>query len=130
MPLPLLSVQVKKTEPASLQGASESLAPAYYLTVTGTDFVSVTDDQGNSNTPIDDTFALRVPNVTYDLIGEKSVFVSMPTDKGYTIRFHTGSEPLNVDIVKGIDNSTPTDAVRYRDTVLPTGGHCDVEVDA
>jgi hypothetical protein len=110
-----------RTAATRLQEPSHPPAPAYYLTVTGVDFVSVTDDQGNSNTQIDDTFALRVPNVTYNLIGDKAVFVSMPTDKAYTITFRVGSDPLNVEILKGLDNRTPTQAVRYRDAVIPAG---------
>jgi pimeloyl-ACP methyl ester carboxylesterase len=110
------------TVPPYTQGPSDpQKAPAYYLTITGVDFVSVTDDQGNSNTPIDDTFALRVPNVTYNLIGEKTVLVSMPTDKTYTIKFRVGSEPVSVEVLKGLDNNTPTQAVRYRDAVIPAG---------
>ena len=96
-------------------------ADAYYVTVKGVDFVSITDDQGNTNTRLDDTFALAVPNATYDLIGEKAVFVSTPADKTYTIRFQVGNEPINLEIVKGIDNVTLNEARRYRDAALPLG---------
>lgn len=115
-------MSARGTLAVSPQGPADSpKAPAYYLTVMGVDFVSVTDDQGNTNMPIDDTFALRVPNVTYNLIGEKAVLVSMPTDKTHRIEFRVGSEPVSIEILRGLDNSTPTQAVRYRDAAIPAG---------
>lgn len=96
-------------------------SPTYYLTVNGVDFVSITDDSGHTNTRIDDTFALPVPNVTYDLLGNQAILVSMPTDKTYTITFRSGANPIALELLKGIDNVTPTDAVRYQDLKLPTG---------
>jgi pimeloyl-ACP methyl ester carboxylesterase len=96
-------------------------AEGYYVTVRGVDFVSITDEQGNTNTRLDDTFAQPVPNVTYDLIGENAVFVSTPADKTYTIGFQAGTEPINLEIVKGTDNVTPNEARRYRDTALAPG---------
>lgn len=83
--------------------------------------MSITDDQGNTNTRLDDTFALPVPNASYDLIGEHSVFISTPADKTYTIGFQTRDEPVNLEIVKGVDNATVNEARRYRDIALPPG---------
>ncbi len=96
-------------------------SPTYYLTVNGVDFVSITDDAGHTNTRIDDTFALPVPNVTYDLLGDQAILVSMPTDKTYTITFRNGANPIALELLKGIDNITPTEAVRYQDLKLPSG---------
>lgn len=93
--------------------------PTYYLTVYGTDFVSITDDAGHSNTRIDDTFALPVPNVTYDLLSDRAVLLSMPTEKTYTVTFRTGLYPIAVEMLKGIDNITPTQMIRYVDLSLP-----------
>lgn len=96
-------------------------SPVYYVKVMGVDFVSVTDELGNTNAPIDDTFARPVPNVTYNLIGDKAVLISTPTDKTYTITFRVGSNPISLEVLKGIDNVNPTEAIRYRDIVLPAG---------
>jgi hypothetical protein len=43
----------------------------------------------------------------------------MPTDKSYTASFRVGATPLTVEIVKGVDNKTLTQAIRYLDVVLP-----------
>ena len=107
--------------PSSLQTSAPEIAPSYYVTVTGVDFVSVTDEAGNTNTQIDDTFAMSVPNVSYNLIGQKAVLVSMPADKTYTIKFRVGNEPISLSILKGLDNITPSQSVKYRDVVLPAG---------
>ena len=104
------------------------LNPSYYLTVTGVEFVSVTRQAGNTNTQINDTFALRVPNVSYDLIGPGSVFVSTPADKTYTFSFRVGSDPISLSILKGIDNITPSVAIRYRDAIIPAGATATLRV--
>jgi len=95
-------------------------AEAYYLRITGIDYLRVSDELGNSNTQIDDTFTVPVPNVTYNLMSEKAVFVSTPSDKRYTINFQTGTEPLNLEVLRGTDNTEPSQAFRYRDIELPS----------
>jgi probable HAF family extracellular repeat protein len=123
-----VSKSLRAMSPASLQTPNDEIAPSYYVTVTGVDFVSVTDEAGNTNTQIDDTFAASVPNVSYNLIGEKAVMVSMPADKTFTIRFRVGNEPISLSILKGLDNVTPSEALRYRDVVLPSGATVDFRV--
>lgn len=95
--------------------------PSYYVTLLGVDFVSITDEQGNTNTQIDEKFALQVPNVGYTLIGDQAVFLSMPSSGAYTMTFRVGDSPITLEALKGLDNVTPTDAVRYRDVELPAG---------
>ena len=107
--------------PNSIDVAEVTPAPSYFLNVTGVDFVSVTDELGNNNTPLDDTFALPVPGLTYDLIGEQSVAITLTPDKSYTIQFQNGPDPIALEVVKGIDKSAPTEAVRYQDLNLPAG---------
>lgn len=95
--------------------------PSYYVTVKGVAFVSITDANGNTNTPIDGTFALRVPNVSYDLLGEKAVLISIPTNQTYIMTFQVGTSPVMVESIKGINNIKPTQIIRYRDKTLPVG---------
>lgn len=95
--------------------------PSYYVTLKGVSFVSITDASGNTNTPIDGTFALKVPNVSYDLLGEKSVLISMPTNQTYTMTFQVGTSPVMVESIKGLNNVKPTQIIRYRDKTLPVG---------
>jgi pimeloyl-ACP methyl ester carboxylesterase len=114
----LYSTNVRLSNPQLL---SEPTSPSYYATFAGVEFVSITDESGNTNTPLDETFALPVPNVTYDLIGEQAVLVSMPADKTYILTFRVGNNPVSIDIRKGVDNINPSLSIRYRDLVLPTG---------
>src|SRR6266498_824088 len=95
--------------------------PTYYLNFTGVDFVSISDELGNKNTPIDDTFALPVPGLTYDVIGEHSVAITLSPEKNYTIEFQNGPDPIALEVVKGVDKETLTEAVRYQDLKLPAG---------
>jgi pimeloyl-ACP methyl ester carboxylesterase len=93
--------------------------PSYYLNFTGLDFVSISDELGNQNTAIDDTFALPVPGLTYDVTGEHSIAITLSPDKNYTIRFQNGPDPIAFEVVKGVDKETVTEAVRYQDLTLP-----------
>jgi pimeloyl-ACP methyl ester carboxylesterase len=93
----------------------------YYLTVTGVDFVRVTDEFGHANTPINDIFMLPVTNVNFDALGEEATLITLPTDQTYTITFRSGLEPLFVELIKGVNNVTPVEATRYRDLALPAG---------
>ena len=95
--------------------------PSYYLNITGVDYVSVSDELGNKNTPIDDTFTWAVPGVTYDVIGEQAVAISLTPTKTYTVQFQNGPDPITLEIVKGVDKSSATEAVRYQDLNLPAG---------
>lgn len=113
------------TGTAVRKGGLKRLRPAamgYYLTVIGTDFVSVADGRGNSNTTIDDTFAMPVPGIGYHLLGENAVMVTAPTHETYTYSFRPVKGSVTVELVKGVGNSSPVMAVRYVDVVLPPGG--------
>jgi len=112
---------IKSTFTALQEPEDPSKEPSYYLMISGVGFVSVADENGNTNTQVDDTFALPVPNLTYDLVGARSVFLSMPTDKTYTLNFQTGADPISLEVLKGVDNASPTEATRYRDVKLPAG---------
>jgi hypothetical protein len=95
--------------------------PSYYFSISGVDFVSISDEEGNTNATIDDVFTENVANVTYDGMGENSIRISTPTTHTYTLTFHPGTSPLAVEILKGINNTSPTVAIRYQDLTLPSG---------
>ncbi len=94
--LPPFTASIQQTGSPAYGSPRRPTQPSYYVTVKGVDFVSVTDEQGNTNTPIDDTFARSVPNVSYNLLGEKAVLISTPISQTYTMTFQVGASPLMV----------------------------------
>jgi len=106
-------------DPNWIDTAEVTPGPSYYMNITGVDFVSVSDEVGNNNAPLDDTFALAVPGMTYDVIGEQSIAISLSPSKTYTIKFQNGPDPITFEVVKGVDKSAATEAVRYQDLNLP-----------
>lgn len=109
-------MQASANEPAS-----PSIEEAYYVEGRGIDYINVTDAQGNSNTPLPGTpFGAKVPDVTYEL-GLNSIRLITPTDQTYTLTFRSKGEPMFLEVVKGVGNAAPTEAVRYLDLNLPMG---------
>ncbi len=104
----------------------------YYVTIVGTDRLEITDDLGNTNTPLgDDGFELAVPDVSYsggiysDVVNVGYHGLDMPADEGeYTIKFRTGTDSLDIEILKGVGNTSPNLAIRYIDLDLPPNVDC------
>jgi len=61
-----------------------------------------------------------LPDVTYDL-GLSSVSFVVPADQTYTQTFKSKGDPMALEVVKGVGNETPVQAVRYLDLNLPAG---------
>lgn len=111
--------------------ANESIMPPQtegnYLEVLGVQNLKITDNLGNTNTPINDDFEQVVPDVThspsfYD--GLYSHNVMFPTDRQYTIKFRTLNESIDIKLLRGIGNESPSYAVRYIDLDLPANVEC------
>lgn len=102
----------------------------YYLSISGGDRVSITDESGITNTPIGDAgFELGVPGVSFAggiYEGEGSYQeIAMPADEGaYTIKFRTGTDSIDIEILKGVGNTSPNLAIRYIDLELPADVEC------
>jgi pimeloyl-ACP methyl ester carboxylesterase len=103
---------------------------SYYVNATGVDYVKVTDSAGNTNTKVDDTFALPVPGVGYNQLGDKSALISVPADQTYTLSFQNGNEPVALEVVKGTSNDVPVEAVRYMDVQMPAGVQAKIQTTA
>lgn len=107
-----------------------SLKEGYYLSISGGSRVSITDESGNTNTPVGDAgFELGVPGVSFSggiYEGEGSYQeVSMPAEEGeYTIKFRTGTDSLDIEILKGVGNTSPNLSIRYLDLELPPNVDC------
>jgi pimeloyl-ACP methyl ester carboxylesterase len=52
-------------------------------------------------------------------VGEKSIWIGMPTTKTRVIAFHSDGTPLEVEIVKGIGYENISQIIRYQDLALP-----------
>lgn len=107
-----------------------ALKQAYYLSISGTSRVTITDENGNTNTPIGDIgFELGVPGVNFSggiYEGEGSYQeLSFPAEEGsYTIKFKTGTDSVDIEVLKGVGNVTPNLTVRYLDLELPPNVDC------
>jgi len=107
---------------AQASGNASSPAPiteSYYLTVSGGSYVTITDAFGNSNELLGDSMRLPVPNVGAATLNDRSVMFSLPVDQTFTVTFRSGNGPIAIEIVKGIDTRTLSEAKRYRDVNLP-----------
>lgn len=108
------------------------MAESYYVSVVGTERLEITDHLGNTNTPIGDAgFELSVPGVGYSGgIYSEPVHIGyhdldLPANEGsYTIKFRTGSDSIDIEVLKGTDNTSPNLAVRYIDLDLPPNVDC------
>lgn len=103
-------------EPTQVEGA-----PGYYLHATGIDFINVSDAYGNANTPADGIlFSSHVPGVDYE-VNENSIEITTPADQSFTLTFRSSGRPVLLELLKGVGNSEPSQAVRYLDLSLPAG---------
>jgi hypothetical protein len=49
----------------------------------------------------------------------------MPAEEGaYTIKFRTGSDSIDIEVLRGIGNTSPNLAIRYIDLQLPVNVEC------
>ncbi len=112
-----------------------------YLLIEGSaETLSISDDLGNTNTPINEFFEDKVPGVNYTPLyiegtpdGWYSHDLSLTTQRSHTIKFRTSSNPINVfeiGLVRGIGNDSPSYAVRYLDLELPPNVECLLTVNA
>lgn len=104
----------------------------YYITIEGVEKLNITDDVGNTNPDIgDDGFELAVPGISYaggiysDVVNVGYHGLAMPAEEGeYTIKFVTGSDSIDIEVLKGVGNSSPNLAIRYIDLDLPPNVEC------
>lgn len=113
-------------------GAGQSSSPAkqlgYYVTVLGVNFVEISDDDGNSNTRVDANH-FGVPGIySYDTLGRAAQLITTTTEKHLTFKFKTGNEPILVEVLKGVGNKRPQEAVRYRDVTISANVNVKIEL--
>lgn len=126
------SYEYKANSGLSLDQLRPPPGESYYVTIVGTDRLEITDDLGNTNTPIgDDGFELAVPDVGYsggiysEVVNIGYHGLDMPADEGeYTIKFRTATNSIDIEVLRGADDSSPNMAIRYIDLDLPANVEC------
>lgn len=126
------SYEYKASSGLSLKKLAKPKAEGYYITIEGVDRLEITDDEGNTNTPIgDDGFELAVPNVGYSGgIYDEAVNIgyhglTMPAEYGeFTVKFRTGTDSIDIEVLRGIGNTSPILAIRYIDLDVPANVEC------
>jgi hypothetical protein len=102
-------------EPASV--------PSWYLEIFGFEHLVVSDSHGNTDRLYTEGGAFQtVRDVSYTPVCADSncVMIVMPTSGGYTFKFKPAG-PMRLNLVRGVGNTRPDVAVRYRDLSLPQG---------
>ena len=56
-------------------------------------------------------------------MGDNAEQIVLPVSatQDYSVTFNSTDLPMVIKVVKGLDNVTPTDVIRYQDLVLPSG---------
>jgi pimeloyl-ACP methyl ester carboxylesterase len=101
----------------------EPTAPSYYVSVIGGASIVASDAQGHNTAPILGDVLGTVPGVETFHMGDNAEQIVTPVSatEDYSITFNSTDQPIALKIVKGLDNVTPTDVIRYQDLVLPLG---------
>jgi pimeloyl-ACP methyl ester carboxylesterase len=99
----------------------DSSVPSYYISIIGGNSVVVSDTHGHSTAPILGDVLGTVPGVETFHMGDNAEQIALPVSaiEDYSITFNSTGQPMTIKVVKGLDNHTPTDIIRYQDLVLP-----------
>lgn len=114
--------------PLPLQDPSDlESGEAYYIKFTGADRLTVTDAQGNTNTPIEGTMLdKQVPGVIISenaTSADVNLGAELAFGQSYSFSFRSFGQPIEIELTKGKGNAPEnvTQVVRYLDVNLPAG---------
>ena len=97
-----------------------------YLSVTGVDRLNITDEQGNTNSPLG-AVDIAVPEVSYEYGSSAGESLVVPHEVGFSfgkivdVKFQTTSEKIAIENLKGYDRENAVEAHKYLDLQLPVG---------
>lgn len=93
-------------------------AMSYYIYFRGVNRVLISDLQGKVDDVLQDQFVPVIRSATYDVLTEDTVSIVVPISQKYSVTFESNEPMMLLEIVKGHDNVSPEEAIRYRDLVL------------
>jgi pimeloyl-ACP methyl ester carboxylesterase len=98
--------------------------PSHYLTIAGQTQIAVSDQAGNTAAIENGFLRNDIPGLnSYEMVASDSVMLTFATGTAYTAEFQAGTTPMEIELVTGTGNQTPTSAVRYKDLDLPVNTH-------
>jgi hypothetical protein len=111
-------VQQSSPQTSATRGEPLGQSRAYYVTIGPVYYVTVDDAFGNNNNPIGD-MAFQVPGAPLTRNGEKDWSVIIGEDAVITLTFQSDGGPVDIEIINGVGNRAPRQAVRYLNVTLP-----------
>lgn len=108
---------------ASVPGSGNTAAtsvPLYYLKLSQVKSVLVKDGFGHAVDPFRERpTGQKIEEVDFLYPSSKSVLIMTPTEREYTVTFQSRAGVVRLDLRRGVGNTAPDLAVRYKDLALP-----------
>jgi pimeloyl-ACP methyl ester carboxylesterase len=130
----LFGLSKSKINSPSVSGQNEDNSPlparkeSFYTKIIGISDTEISDELGNKTTRDGDIFINKVAGLDYSIIGDKALFLTLPTTQTHFTKFQVGDSPFNLEVVKGMNNQSPNLAVRYQDVSLPQGTFAQLKI--
>lgn len=92
--------------------------PAYFVCLRNVTRVWVSDARGRTDDLFNEGSLHAIRSATYHLVAQDAVYIIVPVKETYSITFETSEPVMFLEILKGRSDSSPDEAIRYRDLVL------------
>ena len=102
---------------------------AYYVLFRNVSRVVVSDARGTTDDIFQPGFEKKIASATYNFVSPDSVYIVLRINRTYSITFETSESLMYLEVVKGRGNTSPEEAIRYRDLSLG-GGKAKLEITA
>jgi hypothetical protein len=107
--------------------------PQWYISVDVVGMLSLRDSHGRTDTLFTgEPRAQTIPSVTYTPLcrSENCLLITLPTTERYTLTFTAKQpdEPILLEVLRGVGNLCPDEAVRYLDISLPKNSTAMLEI--
>lgn len=114
-------------QPANVENNFGSGDGLNYLSISGVDRLDIFDDQGNTNTPVNDEVDAAVDGVRYEYGSTSGAELIVPhqvffyNGKTVDIKFTSTGEKVSINLHRGSNPNAATSAIKYLDVDLPVG---------
>ena len=107
--------------------------PQWYISVDVVGMLSLRDSHGRTDTLFTgEPRAQTIPSVTYTPLcrSENCLLITLPTTERYTLTFTAKQpdEPILLEVLRGVGNLCPDEAVRYLDISLPKNSTAKLDI--